>query len=171
MVGWHCWHNGHEFEQALGDSMGQGSLVCFSLWGHKELNMTEEQLNYFQNRFFNIYLHPYFLQKDMLSNTGTDCWPKILVHPLTVNNCYQDADTKPRITVLSPLTSSGISCEWFLPCRMIYVISSHAAWEANVPTPSSHSPFATVHRGLCNPKRRLSHVRKAASVPRSPWEE
>ena len=28
MVGWHHWLNGHEFEQALGDSEGQGSLVC-----------------------------------------------------------------------------------------------------------------------------------------------
>ena len=43
--------------------MGQGSLVCFSLWGHEELNMTEEQLNYFQNRFFNIYLHHTFYKK------------------------------------------------------------------------------------------------------------
>ena len=25
--------NGHEFEQTLGDSEGQGSLVCYSLWG------------------------------------------------------------------------------------------------------------------------------------------
>ena len=33
--------NGHEFEQLLGDSGGQTSLVCFSLWGHKELDMTE----------------------------------------------------------------------------------------------------------------------------------
>ena len=32
--------DGHEFEQALGDSEGQGSLACFSLWGHKELDMT-----------------------------------------------------------------------------------------------------------------------------------
>ena len=35
MVGWHHWLNGHEFEQALGDSEGQGSLVCCSPWGHK----------------------------------------------------------------------------------------------------------------------------------------
>jgi len=27
MVGWHHQLNGHEFEQALGDSEGQGSLV------------------------------------------------------------------------------------------------------------------------------------------------
>ena len=27
LVGWHHWLNGHEFEQTLGDSEGQGSLV------------------------------------------------------------------------------------------------------------------------------------------------
>ena len=36
MIGWHHWLNGHEFEQALGVGDGQGSLVCFSLWGCKE---------------------------------------------------------------------------------------------------------------------------------------
>ena len=36
MVGWHHWFNGHEFELKLGDSGGQGSLVCYSLWGCKE---------------------------------------------------------------------------------------------------------------------------------------
>ena len=34
--------SGHEFEQMLGDSEGQGSLACCSLWGCKELDMTEE---------------------------------------------------------------------------------------------------------------------------------
>ena len=41
MVGWHHRLNGHEFEQALGDSEGQGSLACCSPQGHKELDMTE----------------------------------------------------------------------------------------------------------------------------------
>ena len=36
LVGWHHWLNGHEFEQALGDSEGQGIPVYFSEWGHKE---------------------------------------------------------------------------------------------------------------------------------------
>ena len=27
-VGWHYKLNGHEFEQALGDDAGQGSLAC-----------------------------------------------------------------------------------------------------------------------------------------------
>ena len=33
------------FEQILGDSEGQGSLVCCSPWGHKELDTTEQQNN------------------------------------------------------------------------------------------------------------------------------
>ena len=33
MVGWHHQLKGHEFEQALGDGEGQGSLVYFSSWG------------------------------------------------------------------------------------------------------------------------------------------
>ena len=35
MVGWHHQLNGHEFEQALGDVKGQGSLAGFSPWGGK----------------------------------------------------------------------------------------------------------------------------------------
>ena len=44
MVGWHHQLDGLEFEQALGDGDGQGSLLCYSPWGHKESDMTE-QLN------------------------------------------------------------------------------------------------------------------------------
>ena len=44
IVGWHHWLNGREFQQAPGDSEGQGSLVCYSPWGCKESDTTE-QLN------------------------------------------------------------------------------------------------------------------------------
>ena len=44
MVGWHLRLNGHAFEQILGDSEGQGSLACYSPWGHKESD-TNEWLN------------------------------------------------------------------------------------------------------------------------------
>ena len=37
MVGWYNQLDGHEFEQAPGDSGGQGSLA-FSPWVHKELD-------------------------------------------------------------------------------------------------------------------------------------
>ena len=41
MVGWHHQLNGHEFEYTLGVDDGQGGLVCCSLWGCKESDMTE----------------------------------------------------------------------------------------------------------------------------------
>ena len=44
IVGGHHCLDRHEFEQIPGDGEGQGSLVCFSPWDHKESDMTE-QLN------------------------------------------------------------------------------------------------------------------------------
>ena len=41
MVGFHHQFNGHQFEQSLGDSEGQGRLVCCSPWGCKQLDTTE----------------------------------------------------------------------------------------------------------------------------------
>ena len=38
MVGWHPRLNEHEFEQALGDGEGQGSLACCSPWSREELD-------------------------------------------------------------------------------------------------------------------------------------
>ena len=39
MVEWHHRFNGHEFDQTLEDSKGEGSLVCCSPWGHKECDI------------------------------------------------------------------------------------------------------------------------------------
>ena len=41
MVEWHHELNGHEFEEALGVSEGQGNQACCGSWGHKELDTTE----------------------------------------------------------------------------------------------------------------------------------
>ena len=41
MIGWYHQLNEHEFEQALGVGDGQGSLVSWSPWGRKELDMIE----------------------------------------------------------------------------------------------------------------------------------
>ena len=40
MVGWNHRLDGHESEQTLGDSEGQGSLVCCRPWGRKKLDTT-----------------------------------------------------------------------------------------------------------------------------------
>ena len=44
MVGWHQQLSGHEFEQALGDGEGQGSLACYSPW-HCKASDTIKILN------------------------------------------------------------------------------------------------------------------------------
>ena len=44
MVGWRHQLSGHESEQTLGDSEGQGSLACCSPWGCEKSDMTY-QLN------------------------------------------------------------------------------------------------------------------------------
>ena len=41
MVGWHHQLDGHEFVQALGVADGPERLMCCSLWGRRESDMTE----------------------------------------------------------------------------------------------------------------------------------
>ena len=60
MVGWHHQLNGYGFEQALGVGDGHGSLVCYSSWACRELDMTWPLNN--KNRhicctFCNIFKH------------------------------------------------------------------------------------------------------------------
>ena len=43
-VGWHHWHNGHEFEQTLENSKEQKSLGRCGPWGCKELDVTAAEL-------------------------------------------------------------------------------------------------------------------------------
>ena len=53
MVGWHHRLNGHEFEQTLGDSEGQGSMVCCSPWGCRvRHNLVTVQQTIFLNKVF-----------------------------------------------------------------------------------------------------------------------
>ena len=47
MGGWHHRLDGREFEQALGDPEGQGSLACCSPWGRKESHAIEQLNNNF----------------------------------------------------------------------------------------------------------------------------
>ena len=41
-VGWHHRLDGHEFEQTLGDTEGQGSLACCSAWGSQSWTQLSE---------------------------------------------------------------------------------------------------------------------------------
>ena len=52
MIGWHQQFNGHELGQILGHGYGQGSLACYSLWSHKESDMTWQLNN--NNSFIQV---------------------------------------------------------------------------------------------------------------------
>ena len=54
MVELHHQLSGHEFEQTLGVSDGQGSLSCCSPWGCKESDMTEQLNNNKNDKAFPI---------------------------------------------------------------------------------------------------------------------
>ena len=73
MVGWHHRLNGHKFEQVLGDGEGQGSLVCCSPWGHKELDTTW-QLNHNSNNNFVAVCMALFIDNEYKSfSVVQDC--------------------------------------------------------------------------------------------------
>ena len=59
MVGWHHRLNGHEFEQTPGDGEGQGTLVCYSPWGHKESD-TIQRLNNNIHLILQIFIYLMF---------------------------------------------------------------------------------------------------------------
>ena len=46
IVRWHHQLNGHEFDQTLGDSEGQGSLACCSPWDCRESDVSQWLNNY-----------------------------------------------------------------------------------------------------------------------------
>ena len=68
MVGWHHRLNGHEFEQAPGDSEGQRRLVCCSPWNGKKLDMTEQLNNNNALQFLSVL--------SMLPREGKDFLPR-----------------------------------------------------------------------------------------------
>jgi len=68
MVGPHHRLDGHEFEQTLGYSEGQGRLACCSPWGHKELDTTEQVNN-------NLCLRMCVAQSCLTLCNPTDCSP------------------------------------------------------------------------------------------------
>jgi len=68
-VGWYHWLNGCDFEQALQDGEGQGSLACWSPWGCEESDTTE-QLNNNNNIYIYIYIYSY-IHTHMYTHTHT----------------------------------------------------------------------------------------------------
>ena len=96
MVGWHNWCNGHEFEQTMGDSEGQGSLVGCSPWSHKESDTTE-QLN-------NSNKRP--VPPDSLEHRVPHSHPELPQGVLKVNSCTGFSLCRSRWQI--PLASANL---------------------------------------------------------------
>ena len=83
MVGWHHQLNGHEFEQTLGDSEGQGSLVCCSSWGYRvrhDLVTKQREFKKFDSDSFGILIIA-SMQEQIL---GTPYLPFDIIFSLTI---------------------------------------------------------------------------------------
>ena len=76
MVRWHHQLNGHVFEQILGDSEGEGSLVCCSSWGCSQTWTTQQE----QLRCLDTHKKPLsttpelMLMKCLLERRGEGDW-------------------------------------------------------------------------------------------------
>ena len=110
LVGWHHWFDGHEFEQVPGVGDGQGSLVCCSPWGQKELDMTE-WLNWTE------MMTAVIIFIDSLFCKNSSCWLLVL------DNNTNTKDTSPlplcseayrRLYNFSSLTIETLQNSWNL---------------------------------------------------------
>ena len=67
MIGRYHWCNGHEFEQTPGDSEGQGSLACCSLW---RAWLSDWTITVFSRFIYTVACYQYFIP--------CNCW--IILH-------------------------------------------------------------------------------------------
>ena len=86
MVG--CYHrlDGHEFEQTLGDSKGQGSLACCSPWNHRvgQDGATEQQIA-LAVPHVNVYWRKTILwHRTCTISLQTDQWKNICMYVLEI---------------------------------------------------------------------------------------
>ena len=85
MVWWHHWFNGYEFGQAAGDGEGQGSLECYSPWGHTESDTTEATQQQQQSRLW-------FSQWSCM-DVRVGLWRKLSAKKLMLLNCSVGEDS------------------------------------------------------------------------------
>ena len=111
MVGWHRWLNGTEFEQTLGGSEEQGSLVWCSPWGCRVGHDLATEQQYQKNIDFHILFHyglPLAIEYSSLCYT-TELYFLFILYIL-VCNCWSQT---PNPSLPLPLGSQvSALCLW-----------------------------------------------------------
>ena len=82
VVGWHHTLDGHEFEQALEVGDGQGGLACYSPWGRKESDVTEQPISNNSNILTLALQVPYVRNPLSPRQTRMVGYPESKYHPL-----------------------------------------------------------------------------------------
>ena len=106
MAGQHHWFNGHELGQTLGDSEGQGRLVCCKAWGHEDSDTTR----WLNNKIV-------FLSKNCSQSKGTaytkvtPIWKQIHVH--WVSDAFSSPHPRPPS---SPSAFNLSQCQGLFQC-------------------------------------------------------
>ena len=117
MVGWHHWLDGHEFERSPGIGDRQGSLACYSPWGHKQLDMTE-QLKW--TDVMNMAEHKLSLSIRVLLLAGRRemNWRRQQFLPQPRPPISSFSPTVPWLTSVLCLVCISILCE----CELIFIL-------------------------------------------------
>ena len=112
MVGWHHQFDGHEFDLALGVGDGQGSLVCCSPWGHKELDTTE-WLNWTELTIYSLVILLSQFLTSLLFHVQLK-WLLLDLHPAAAAaaKSLQSCPTLPRPHRQQP---TRLHCPWDSP--------------------------------------------------------
>ena len=94
MVGWHHQLDGHELEQTLGDSEGQGSLACYTPWRSHRFRhnwATEQEQKLFMLAYLLVQFFFFFVPLlkapvvKYIPNSGINELPLFMIKMITVS--------------------------------------------------------------------------------------
>ena len=162
MLGWYYWLNGHESEQAPGDSEEQRSLACCSPWGCEELDMTEQLNNWTVHfKWVNCMVCKFYLKK--LSPKKKNITGKRF--KASLERIFVSLPFPKWLDTLNIYSSLHI-CEWVSEWVSAFSVVSDSLWPHELYPPGSSIYrilqarilewvsicFSTIHTWLCQNK-------------------
>ena len=127
-VGWYHQINGHELEQTLGNSEGEGSLACCSPWGCKELDITEQLNN--NNAIWILTAHACVLSHFSCVRLFVTSW--IMAYQAAVSMGFSRQECWSGLPFPPPefFPTQGLNSHLKLPALAGMCFTTCATWEA-----------------------------------------